>query len=389
LPLPEAKDTAEIIDLEIKPIDEKKTTKRKAATKKKAKTAATKKKKTATIDTVDEPTTEEKGDSKKEILPEGPSLLKKTAPLAELGMQPSVTKKFTNAGINNTGVLAVMSIKQVADIVAGVGEMTARKWVSAARDYHGLGLKKASALDKEQRSRKKITTGLDGLDRLLGGGIETGVITEFYGAFKSGKTQLCHQLSVIVQLPENKGGLDKNCAWIDTEGTWYAQRPKAIAERFGLDSNKVLDRIFIARSYNSEEQIAMTNEIVEKIDEYNIGLIIIDSLIAHFRGEYIGRGTLATRQQTISNYLEMLARPISVAGVAVVVTNQVSANPDPYAVGGPERAVGGHVVAHSTTHRIHFKGKSKSVTASIIDSPILKPDKCDFAIMDDGLHDLK
>lgn len=379
MPLPEAK---EITEIEIKPLEDKKTTKktkRKTTAKKKAETTATDEKIAKTVD---------ESQAEVTILPEGSSL-KRTGPLSELKMQPSIAKKFAESGINNTGILAVMSIKQVSDIVAGVGEMTARKWISAARDYHGLGLKKASDLDLEQRSRKKITTGMTGLDRLLGGGIETGVITEFYGAFKSGKTQLCHQLSVIVQLPESQGGLGKNCAWIDTEGTWYAQRPKAIAGRYGQKADKILDNIFIARSYNSEEQIAVTNEIIEKLNEYNIGLIVIDSLIAHFRGEYIGRGTLATRQQIIVNYLEMLARSISVSGVAVVVTNQVSANPDPYAVGGPERAVGGHVVAHSTTHRIYLKGKSKSVTASVIDSPILKPDKCDFAIMEDGLHDLK
>ncbi|MFW9991182.1 MAG: DNA repair and recombination protein RadA [Candidatus Odinarchaeota archaeon] len=316
------------------------------------------------------------------------SSLKGPAPLSEIGIRPSIADKLIKAGVTTTGVLATMSAKHVAELVAGVGDTIASRLVSQAREYHGLGLTKGSHVHKQQKSRKRISTGLTGLDTILDGGIEGGVVTEFYGAFRSGKTQLCHQLSVRVQLPPEQGGLGKACAWIDTEGTWYADRPVAIAEHLGLNPDQVLDNIYIARSYNSEEQIALTNEIIEKMDELNIGLIIIDSLISHFRGEYIGRGTLAERQQTIGNYLEMLQRPITIAGVAVVVTNQVSANPDPYALGGPVQAVGGHVVAHSTTHRIYLKGKSKTVTATVIDSPILKPEKCEFKITEYGLADV-
>ncbi|MHA2296396.1 MAG: DNA repair and recombination protein RadA [Candidatus Hodarchaeales archaeon] len=318
------------------------------------------------------------------------STLRSPAPLSELGIRPSISEKLNKAGITTTGVLATMSAKQVADLVAGVGDTIAGRLVRQARDFHGLGLTSGRLIHAQQKARLKISTGLTGLDNILDGGIESGVTTEFYGAFKSGKTQLCHQLSVMVQLPPERGGFGKACAWIDTEGTWYADRPVAIAEKMGLDPNKVLDNIYIARTYNSEEQIALTNEIIEKLEELNIGLIVIDSLISHFRGEYIGRGTLAERQQTIGNYLEMLQRPVSLAGVSVVITNQVSANPDPYAVGviGGHVAVGGHVVAHSTTHRVYLKGKSKSVTAQIIDSPILKPEKCEFKITETGLKDV-
>jgi len=313
---------------------------------------------------------------------------KPPASLSEIGVRPSVAEKLKKAGVTTTGVLATMSAKQLADLVSGVGETIAKRLVNSARDYHGLGLKRATLVRAQHKSRKKISTGLKGLDGILDGGVETGVITEFYGAFKSGKTQLCHQLSILVQRPESEGGLGKACAWIDTEGTWYPGRPIAIAERFGMDPDKVLDNIYIARSYNSEEQMALTNEVLENIEELNIGLIIVDSLIAHFRGEYIGRGTLAVRQQTIGNYLELLQRPISIAQVAVVVTNQVSSSPDPYAVGGPEQATGGNIVSHATGHRINLRGKSQSVTAKIIDSPILKQDKCDFKITEGGLEDI-
>ncbi|MFW9996961.1 MAG: DNA repair and recombination protein RadA [Candidatus Odinarchaeota archaeon] len=323
--------------------------------------------------------------SKPEITPQ----VKKPAPLSDIDIRPSLAEKLKKHGITTTGVLATMSAKQLANTVSGVGDTIAQRLVASAREYHGLGVKKARLVYAQQKSRRKISTGLTGLDGILQGGVETGVITEFYGAFNSGKTQLCHQLSVLVQRPVEEGGLDKACAWIDTEGTWYGDRPQAIATRFGMDPDAVLDGIYIARSYNSDEQMALTNQIIEELDEFNVGLIVIDSLIAHFRAEYIGRGTLASRQQTISNYLEMIQRPVSLAGVAVVVTNQVSANPDPYSPGGPERAVGGHVVSHATGHRVYLKGKSKSVTASVIDSPILPQDKCEFTITAGGLEDVK
>ncbi|MFW9997873.1 MAG: DNA repair and recombination protein RadA [Candidatus Odinarchaeota archaeon] len=333
---------------------------------------------------VPETVAEERTDSVQIISPQ-----KKPASLTEIGIRPSVVEKLKKSGVSNTGVLATMSPKQLADLVAGIGEMTAQKFIAEAREYHGLGVKKGSLVRAQEKARKKISTGLTGLDKILNGGVETGVVTEFYGAFKSGKTQLCHQLSVLVQRPEEAGGLNKSCAWIDTEGTWYSERPVKIAEKFGMDPDQVLDNIYVARSFNSDEQISLTNEIIENLDEFNVGLIIVDSLISHFRGEYIGRGTLATRQQTIGNYLEMLQRPIAIAGVAVVVTNQVSANPDPYALGGPERATGGHVVAHSTNHRVHLVGKSKAVTAQVVDSPVLPPAKCEFVITENGLEDVK
>jgi len=326
--------------------------------------------------------------SEVEVLPEPGSRLKMAAPVTVLDIKPSVAEKLKKVGITTTGILATMTATQLSAVVAGVGDTIAKRMVAQAREYHGLGLKQGSEIYEIQAARKKMSTGVTGLDKILGGGIETGVITEFYGAFRSGKTQICHQLSVMVQLPPEQGGLGKNCAWIDTEGTWYAERPLAIAENLGFDKKKVLDNIFVARTYNSEEQMALTNEVIEKLDELNIGLIIIDSLIAHFRGEYVGRGTLALRQQTIGNYLELLHRPIELAGVAVVMTNQVSANPDPYAVGGPVRPVGGHVVAHSTTHRIFLKGKKTTNSAEIIDSPVLPQDKCEFRIMPEGVADI-
>ncbi len=100
----------------------------------------------------------------------------------------------------------------------------------------------------------QVTTGSKELDKLLNGGIETGSITELFGEFRTGKSQLCHTMAVTCQLPIDMGGAEGKCLYIDTEGTFRPERLLAVAERYGLNGSDVLDNVAYARAYNTDHQ---------------------------------------------------------------------------------------------------------------------------------------
>lgn len=208
--------------------------------------------------------------------------------------------------------------------------------------------------EKRRGGIRRISTGVKSLDELLGGGIETKAITELVGEFGSGKTQLCHQLSVMVQLPEDKGGLKAKALYVDTENTFRPERIMQMAKYRGLDPQEALKNILYARAYNSDHQMMIIEESKKIIEKENIGLIVIDSLVAHFRSEYPGRENLAERQQKLNHHIAQLLRIADIYNVAVVVTNQVVAQPDVF-FGNPLKPAGGNVIAHGATYRVWLR----------------------------------
>jgi len=229
------------------------------------------------------------------------------------------------------------------------------------------------------------------LDNLLGGkGIETKAITEAYGAFGSGKTQLALSLAVGVQLPEEQGGANGKAVYIDTEGTFRPERIRQFAEGIEANSDKVLKNILVARAFNSDHQMLLLDKVVEMIkDGEPIRLMIIDSLTAHFRAEYSGRGQLADRQQRLNRYLHNLMKIAEQNNLAVYVTNQVMSDPAQL-FGDPTKAIGGNIVGHACTYRMYLRrGKKDSRVAKLIDSPDLPDDETVFMIETDGLKDIE
>ena len=256
-----------------------------------------------------------------------------------------------------------------------------------------ISFRKASEyLEYRKRSVKYITTGVESLDKLLGGGVQTQAITEFYGEFGTGKTQICHQLCVTVQLPEEKGGLGKGAIYIDTENTFRPNRIVRIAQRFGLDPKKVLDNVIFAHAYNTSHQMSIVKYIKDEklIEKRNIGLVIVDSLMNHFRAEYPGRENLARRQQLLNKHLHDLSYLAEKFNIAVVITNHVMAQPDAILFDSL-KAVGGHVLGHTSTYRVFLRKVAKSATkriAKIEDAPDLPSDtEVVFFITDEGVVD--
>jgi DNA repair protein RadA len=305
------------------------------------------------------------------------------------GVGPALASKLEAAGITDLMGIAILSPTELGSI-AGCSDAVARKAIQASRKMLNLEFEDGTEYMKKREELLTITTGSRNLDNLLGGrGVETKAITEAYGAFGSGKTQLAHALAVNVQLPKERGGAEGKAAWIDTEGTFRPERVKHIAEAKGLDSQKALKNIFVARAFNSDHQMLLVNKIADMIKEGEpIKVLVIDSLTAHFRAEFAGRGMLADRQQKINKHMHELMRLAEQYNLAVYVTNQVMANPA-LLFGDPTTAIGGHIVGHASTYRIYLrKGKKDSRVAKLIDSPNLPESECVFFIEKGGLIDL-
>jgi DNA repair protein RAD51 len=171
-----------------------------------------------------------------------------------------------------------------------------------------MGFTTASEIHLKRSESIQIQTGSRQLDRLLGGGIETGSITEFFGEFRTGKSQLCHTLAVICQLPVDMGGAEGKCLWIDTEGTFRPERLLAVAQRYKLSSTEVLDNVAYARCHNTDHQLALLVQAAAMMAESRYALLIVDSIMALYRSEYNGRGELAPRQQHLGRFLRGLIK---------------------------------------------------------------------------------
>jgi DNA repair protein RadA len=304
------------------------------------------------------------------------------------GIGPAISTKLEAAGITELMNIAVLSPAELSN-VSGVSETVARKAIQAARKMLNLDFEDAAEYMKKRKEILTITTGSKSLDTLLGGnGVETKAITEVYGAYGSGKTQLAFALAVNVQLPKDKGGANAKAVYIDSEGTFRPERIKQIAEAIGANTEKVLKNIFVARAFNSDHQKLLLEKVADMIKQGEpIRLVIIDSLTAHFRAEFAGRGMLADRQQKLNRHLHELIRLAEQYNVAVYVTNQVMADPA-VMFGDPTRAIGGHILAHASTVRIYLrKGKQNSRVAKIIDSTNLPESETAFYITKGGIKD--
>jgi len=215
-----------------------------------------------------------------------------------------------------------------------------------------------------------------------------------YGEYRCGKTQLCHTLCVTCQLPVEMGGGEGKAMYIDTEGTFRPQRLSQIAERFGLSVEDVLNNVAYARAHNTDHQLALLNDAAAMLADSRFALIVVDSATALYRSEFNGRGELSVRQIHLGRFLRALQRLADEFGVAVVVTNQVvAANLDGAGglFAGPQvKPIGGNIMAHATTTRLHLKkGRGENRCVKIISSPSLPERDANFAIGPEGVIDAK
>jgi len=304
------------------------------------------------------------------------------------GVGPAMASKLRSAGLTTVEAIAVTPPREIAE-KTGIGFNTVLNIVAAARKSACVDFITAEELWKKRQNMLKCSTGSKNLDELLGGGIETQAMTEFIGEYGVGKTQICLTLCVMAQLPLEKGGLNGNVVYMDTEGTFMPERIFQIANSLELDPHETLGNIFLARAYNSSHQCLLANHLFRFCPENDIKLVIVDSMIGHFRSEYIGRETLSERQQTLNSQLHKLLRLTEAFNLPVIVTNQVQANPAQF-FGDPNKPAGGHVMAHACTHRVYLrKGKQGTRIAKVIDSPYLPENSTRFKITEKGIEDVQ
>ena len=237
------------------------------------------------------------------------------------GINARQIKLLQENGISTAEALAMSPMNIVSEI-DGLGGKTAKKLIWNART--ALGMTDFTTAAKINDNVEYFTTGSSELDRILGGGFQTGKLTEVYGPFKSGKTALAHTLSVTIQLTPKKGGLNGSVAYVDTENTFSKEKIKRIARRFGLKPDDVLSRIFHARIYSSDHQSQMIQKAEALCKARGVLLIVIDSLMALLRAEFVGIGKLAPRQALLNNMIHGLSRVAETYNCAVLLTNQVT-----------------------------------------------------------------
>ena len=303
------------------------------------------------------------------------------------GVGPAIAEKFREAGYSTLEEIGTQSPGQLSD-ATGIGQESCAKYIKEAGKNAKIGsFLTGTELMEKRATVGKLTTSSSTFDELLGGGVETQSITEFYGQYGSGKTQFMLQLAVNAQLPVEQGGLGGEVAIIDTENTFRPERIISMAKALELDPDEVLSKIHVGRAYNSHQQMLMVKKVKEIAKEKPIKMLAVDSLTGAFRAEYIGRGTLAEGQGKINAHMSALARFGDLHNAAVVVTNQVSSNPAAF-FGDPTKPIGGNIVGHTSKFRIYLRrGKAGRRVCRLVDSPHLPENEALVSITEDGIRD--
>jgi DNA repair protein RadA len=330
------------------------------------------------------------------------------------GVGPATADKLRDSGFESFQSIAVASPGELSN-TADIGDSTAADVISAARDAADIGgFESGSDVLRRREEIGKLTWGVEEVDDLLGGGVETQSITEVYGEFGAGKSQVTHELAVTVQLPQDHGGLEGRAIFVDSEDTFRPERiddmVRGLSEealQASMDHREIegtpddeeameelvevfLDKIHVAKAFNSNHQILLAekaNDIASEYDDtdWPVRMVCVDSLTAHFRAEYVGRGELAPRQQKLNKHLHDLARVANLHNAAVVVTNQVQSNPDSF-FGDPTKPIGGNILGHKSTFRLYLrKSKGTKRIVRLVDAPNLPDGEAVMRVEDGGL----
>jgi len=299
------------------------------------------------------------------------------------GVGSAIAKKRRKNGFGDLLSIAVSTVGQLSD-AGGLSESKARKVIRASREKLDMGFQSGADVLEQREKVTKISLGCSHIDNMMGGGFETGSITECFGEYGSGKTQVALKLAVAAQRDYE----DSTVVYIDTENTFRPERVSQFAKGEDMDPDDVLENIKVARAYNTDHQMLLAEKIEDIIDQgHDVKMIIVDSLTAHFRAEFVGRGTLAKRQQKLNKHMHTLSLLADKHNACVYVTNQVQTKPDQF-FGDPTEAIGGNIVGHNSTFRIYLRpGRKGTRVAKLIDSPNLPDDECVFMINTNDLDD--
>uniref|UniRef100_UPI00261A7622 DNA repair and recombination protein RadA n=1 Tax=Natronomonas sp. TaxID=2184060 RepID=UPI00261A7622 len=322
--------------------------------------------------------------------------------------------KLRENGYDSYQSIAVASPGELSN-TADIGESNANDIIQAARNAADIGgFETGSDVLERREEIGKLQWLIPEIDDMLGGGVETQSITEVYGEFGAGKSQVTHQLAVNVQLPTDAGGLHGRCIFVDSEDTFRPERIDEMVRGLSEDTieaamedrdidgapgdedamealvDEFLDKIHVAKAFNSNHQILLAEKAQEiaaeyEDDDYPVRLVCVDSLTAHFRAEYVGRGELADRQQKLNKHLHDIDRVGNLYNAATVVTNQVQSNPDSF-FGDPTKPIGGNILGHKSTFRMYLKkSKADKRIVKLVDAPNLPDGEAVMRVQGEGL----
>ena len=308
--------------------------------------------------------------------------------LQENGINNSDINKLKEAGFNSLESLSYTARKNLTTI-KGFSEAKIDKIIKIVDEILNYKIQPSTVALQKRKKLTRITSGSKELDTLLGGGFESDSITELFGEFRTGKTQICHTLCVTCQLPKSDGGGEGKAIYIDTEGTFRPEKLALIAERFGLDPKETIENVYYARAYNSDHQQRLLVQVCALMCEQKFSLLIVDSATALYRTDYTGRAELSNRQISLGRFLRNLQKIADEHKIVVVITNQVVATVDGNAFGGNDKKpIGGHIMAHACQTRLYLKkGLKQNRICKIYDSPSLPEAEASYSITDRGIDD--
>lgn len=310
--------------------------------------------------------------------------------LVEGGVNKVDIEKLRDAGFTTIESLIYATKKMICE-VKGISDSKYEKIIKIAYDLKGNvnEFQVSKYFLKYRQNLTYLSTGSGNLDQLLNGGIESGNLTELFGEFRTGKTQLCHTLCVTCQLPKSSGGGEGKAMYIDTEGTFRPEKLIPIAKRFNLDPEEVIENVYYARAFNHEHQLKLLSKAAAIMSTNKFALLVVDSATALYRSDFSGRGELAPRQMHLGKFLRGLQKVADEFGVAVVLTNQVVATVDGGGFGGADKKpIGGHIMAHACQTRLYLrKGAKENRICKVYDSPSLPEAEAPYSINDDGIKD--
>lgn len=298
------------------------------------------------------------------------------------GVTPEVQEKLLRAGLATPFLLSTASVEQIQ--AAGIPKSQAEELIGNARDIAEIKHITPSEFAERFFTMAKISTGSTKLDEALGAGIETMTLTEFFGPSASGKSQMCMQLAVNAQLPEESGGLESRVVYIDTEKSFNPGRVENLAKFRGIKPREALKKILYVRVSSLSELFEKANKAEEFLSRRDTRILIIDNIISPFRLESEKRGA-HERPLLLQKLLWKLLLYTDELNAAVVFTNRVYSLPDSI-TGEVIQPFGGLVVDTSVHKKVFLRKHENEVyRASLMGD---QPMEVFFRIDKSGVRDL-
>jgi len=298
---------------------------------------------------------------------------------------PITAAKLESAGVFSALDLLVIGPQELAQI-------TGLKYEDAEQKYDELVtyLEEKKIIDKQstledisahKAKTQYLKSGCNSLDLLLGGGLPTQAITEVYGQEGTGKTQ--YVLSLTVEALQRGEGV----LYMDCEGTFELSRLSEIAKSRGYELKT--DKLEVMATQDTHTIRKIVKTLPTLIQKFDVKMIVVDGMVGIFRFEFDqGRGELNDRQNHIKYPLRHLKRIAEYMNVAVIVTNQVTANPDGGWGADPMKPIGGHIFGHTARYILKLnKGSKTHRTARLVKSNKDPQYDCEFWLTEAGVWD--